>query len=72
MESNRTGILEYENGTLSLDFDKRSVTCKFFDNSLSHNNFTIGAINKPNYFIQLDMVERCYDSSGMNVPPVSL
>ena len=60
MERNRTGILEYENGTLSLDFDKRSVTCKFFDNSLAHNNFTISAINKPNYFIQLDMVERCY------------
>lgn len=60
MERNRSGILQYENGTVSLDFDKRSITCKFFENSFSRYNFTITTINKPNYFIQLDMVERCY------------
>lgn len=60
MERNRSGILQYENGTVSLDFDKRSITCEFFNNTLSCHNFTITTIDKPNYFIQLDMVERCF------------
>lgn len=60
MRRNRSGILQYENGTLFLDFDKKSVTCKFDGETFSQYGFTIETIDKPNYYIQLDMVERCF------------
>ena len=63
MERNRCGIFQYENGTISLDFDTRAITGKCFNEICS--DFTIKTINKPNYFIQLDMVERCFSEGIM-------
>lgn len=60
MKRNRSGILQYENGIISLDFDKRIISCKFFEKNFSCYDFTIKTIDKPNYYIQLDMVERCF------------
>lgn len=60
MERKRSGVLQYENGAIFLDFDNRAISCKFFDKAFSCHDFEIATIDKPNYFIQLDMVERCF------------
>lgn len=63
MERNRSGVLEYEKGTVFLDFDRRSVVCKFSEKTFSQYDFTIETVDKPNYYIQLDMVERCFSEN---------
>lgn len=63
MERNRSGVLEYEKGTVFLDFDRRSVVCKFSEKTFSQYDFIIETVDKPNYYIQLDMVERCFSEN---------
>jgi predicted dehydrogenase len=60
----RNGTLQFENGTIRIDFDKQEATGSFNDTNIDAFKInTIDDYSQIKYSIQVDMVERCFEEN---------